>query len=325
VGPTRQPCRPAFTLIELLVVIAIIGILIALLLPAVQKVREAAARAKCLNNMKQIALACHNFHDANGKFPPQFGYSNPQNNSGNFGTVFFHILPYVEQTGVWDRALIRLTDTKPPGIPPTWSIYPPNTPYYRQAGTHDSRHTVGGETIAVFVCPSDPTNPPNDPWGWGRGSYASNYQVFGRSAPVSVTCFDWYNSKNLPPWQGEARLGSSFSDGTSQTVLLAEKFASCNSDYPNARGGNMWARWDCADYWQPTFAAWITGPATKFQVRPLPANTSACNHKVPQTGHPAAMNTAFVDGSVRGVGDSISGTVWWALCTPAGGEVVSDF
>jgi prepilin-type N-terminal cleavage/methylation domain-containing protein/prepilin-type processing-associated H-X9-DG protein len=323
--PTHRHRRPAFTLIELLVVIAIIGILIALLLPAVQKIRDAAARTQCLNNMKQIALACHNFHDANGKFPPQFGYSNPQSNSGNFGTVFFHILPYVEQTGVWDRALIRVTDTKPPGIPPTWPIYPPNTPYYRQAGTHDSRHTVGGETIKVFVCPSDPTNPPNDPWGWGRGSYVSNYQVFGRSAPVSVTCFDWYNSKNLPPWQGEARLGSTFADGTSQTVLLAEKFASCNSDYPNARGGNMWARWDCADYWQPTFAAWITGPATKFQVRPFPANTSACNHKVPQTGHLAAMNTAFADGSVRGVGESVSGTVWWALCTPGGGEVVSDF
>jgi prepilin-type N-terminal cleavage/methylation domain-containing protein/prepilin-type processing-associated H-X9-DG protein len=324
VGKTRLPRRAAFTLIELLVVIAIIGILMALLLPAVQKIREAAARTKCLNNMKQLALACHNFHDTNGKFPPQFGYSNPANNTGNFGTVFFHVLPYVEQTGIWDRALIRVTDTTPPGIPPTWPIYPPNTPYYRQAGTNDSRFTVGGETIKVFVCPSDPSNPPNDPWGWGRGSYASNYQVFGRSAPKPPTCFNWYNSTNLPPWQGEARLGSSFSDGTSQTVLLAEKFASCYSDTV-PRGGNMWARWDCADYFQPTFAAWVTGPASKFQIQPLPANSSACNFTVPQTGHTGAMNTAFADGSVRGLGDSVSGTVWWALCTPAGGEVVGDY
>jgi hypothetical protein len=238
--------------------------------------------------------------------------------------MFFHILPYVEQGGVWDRALIRVTDTKPPGIPPTWPIYPPNFPYYRQAGTHDSRHTVGGETINVFVCPSDPSNPPNDPWGWGRGSYASNYQVFARSAPRSITCTNWYNSTNLPPWEGEARLGGSFPDGTSQTVLLAEKFASCFSDTV-PRGGNMWARWDCADNFQPVFGAFITGPASKFQVRPFPANSSACNPTVPQTGHPAAMNTAFADGGVRPLTDSISGSLWWALCTPAGNEVVGDY
>jgi len=147
--------------------------------------------------------------------------------------------------------------------------------------------------------------------------------VFARSNPGPVTCWDWYNTTNLPPWQGEARLGSTFTDGTSQTIMLGEKFASCYSDTV-PRGGNMWARWDCADYFQPVFGAWVSGPASKFQVRPFPANSSACNYTVAQTAH-AAMTTAFADGSVRGLTDSISGPLWWALCTPAGGEVVGDY
>src|SRR5204862_4376488 len=89
--------RHGFTLIELLVVIAIIAILIGLLLPAVQKVREAAARMKCQNNLKQLALACHNAHDANGRFPPQAGTYG----GAHYAPLFFHILPYVNQDSLW--------------------------------------------------------------------------------------------------------------------------------------------------------------------------------------------------------------------------------
>ncbi|HXG11257.1 MAG TPA: DUF1559 domain-containing protein, partial [Gemmataceae bacterium] len=92
--------RSAFTLIELLVVIAIIGVLIALLLPAIQKAREAANRTKCQNNLKQMVLATHHCHDVYQRLPPATGWF-PGTSSGGFGNVFFHILPYTEQANVY--------------------------------------------------------------------------------------------------------------------------------------------------------------------------------------------------------------------------------
>ena len=120
---SRTTRRRGFTLIELLVVIAIIAILIALLLPAVQKVREAANRIKCANNLKQLGLAAHNFHDVNGHFPPGIGYY-PIPTNGTFGTYFFHLLPYVEQDNLY-RGALGVAPFLPPVGPTTRALYRP--------------------------------------------------------------------------------------------------------------------------------------------------------------------------------------------------------
>ncbi len=113
---TRGKRQPGFTLIELLVVIAIIGILIALLLPAVQKVREAAARIRCQNNLKQLGLACQAYHDANGSFPP-----GNKSNKGDQGSWLFLTLPYMEQDNLY-KQVIAVVSGKIAYGQPGWSM-----------------------------------------------------------------------------------------------------------------------------------------------------------------------------------------------------------
>src|SRR6476620_3440833 len=133
--------RRGFTLIELLVVIAIIAILIGLLLPAVQKVREAANRIKCGNNLKQLGLAAHHYHDSNGHLPPGIGYFPTTN--GAFGTYWFNLLPYVEQDNLFNSSL------GPVPFPggPTAAYFPGNQDVYSRP-------------VKVFLCPSDPSAGP---------------------------------------------------------------------------------------------------------------------------------------------------------------------
>ena len=154
--------RRGFTVVELLVVIAIIGILISLLLPAVQSAREAARRAHCMNNLKQLGLAALQYHDQHQHLPPGIGYY-PTADNGVLGTSFFHLLPYLEESNLFDRSLGSVPF--PPPVGPTTVRYPGNNHVYSQ-------------TSPVFLCPTDPSIEPGgvvtvDGTTWGASSYAS--------------------------------------------------------------------------------------------------------------------------------------------------------
>jgi prepilin-type N-terminal cleavage/methylation domain-containing protein/prepilin-type processing-associated H-X9-DG protein len=285
----RKPHRTrGFTLIELLVVIAIIGVLIALLLPAVQKVREAANRVTCANNLKQIGLATHLFHDtykllpspAETYFPNVAGAAKIEGNA--YGSPFFLILPFLEQENLY-------RSTYGP------DIHNQVRRYYGGTGS------VCDETpIKTYVCPTDSLNTSLIEHH-GYGSYAANSLAFGDADGLA---------------HGRNRIPGSFPNGTTNTILFTEHYAQC-------RDGRV--DWDTYGrdlrqmYWNRDVARLRV--YAKFQVQPfydpIPEGTpveNACMWYRAQTPHPGAINVCLVDGSVRSVTASIADSTWrWAM------------
>jgi prepilin-type N-terminal cleavage/methylation domain-containing protein len=302
-----------FTLVELLVVITIIGILIALLLPAVQAAREAARRMQCGNTIKQIGLAVHQAEVANRLLPPlspgdllTSGVSAGPYAKVNEASIFFWLLPYIEQSSIFDTGV--------------------------KAGTvaaYDPTFTnliVGGRPVRAFLCPDDPTGAfdsgrPVATYGgcnlWGASCYAANYLVFGTPRAANSTL------RIL----GKVKLDETFRDGTSNTVMLAERYASCGtSGSAKTIYSTLWA--DGAAKWRPTFcvneldqvprtAGYV--PCLVPQNNPDWLTTCLTNHT--QSGHPGAINVCLGDASVRSVSTDIKDTVWQSVCDPRDGVV----
>jgi prepilin-type N-terminal cleavage/methylation domain-containing protein len=355
------PRRTAFTLIELLVVIAIIAILIALLLAGVQAVRESANQARCQNNLRQLGVAVHNFHQTNGTMPTYFGIypavkNDPhpsRNRLAAYGSWFVHLMPYVEETNTYREMLEDIEaaayNEQKPIVPRSGltsvtttvnnngHIYVNTVFTYTNPGVYEDHGiwlpSVKGKMFPVLLCPSDPSIRAvsnvrigqvytNQTTPWSATNYLANWQAFGNGQ----------NGLWTPPQPFGA-----ITDGLSNTVMFGEGYSWCDD-----RGRIALYSWTYHNFGLtpqlynaelPPGSPPIHYPnglpnTYKFQVRPLPrrlaqcpAGQVCCDNWRAQTPH-AAMNITLADGSVRTVALGISDDTWTNAMLPRDGNVL---
>lgn len=297
----RDRQRSGFTLIELLVVIAIIAILIALLVPAVQKVRESAARLQCQNNLKQIGLGLHNYHDTHKAFPPGVTTTAPL----TCWTAL--VLPYIEQGNLANTYNYKVN----------WNV---NT-------------AADQMPIPIFICPSDPLGTHTDTVNYNFAPSVGDYQSINEIKYfVGINCFNLpgNTAKGNPLLAGVLTWNTttpilSITDGASNTIMIAE-----DAGRPNLYGagaklistaaglspGGAWA--------DPSGPYSIDGSLPNGTVPGTCALNCSNNNEV-YGFHTGGANAVFADGSVHFLDQSMSLCLLAALCTRAGGEVISGW
>jgi prepilin-type N-terminal cleavage/methylation domain-containing protein len=293
----RMQKRAAFTLIELLVVIAIIAILIGLLVPAVQKVREAAARTQTINNLKQCGLATQNMAGTYNTKMPMNGFFGTR-----YSSVFGHLLPYVEQGNIYNL-VVNVTNTAvPPAITPT--------------NASNTNTTVGYATAVVpsYQAPSDATQGASTGLGvtsnvgLGITSFASNGMLFN-GAPGATTQTVTPVTQISPPL-APPRFPATFgSAGTSNVVMFATHYATCGSfDQVWSSPTSYFFSYSTSPY-VPQVAPGLSGTANATP----PGN---CLQYFAQGFNAAGAQVGMGDGSVRTVTPAVSSTTWNIVCNP---------
>jgi hypothetical protein len=288
----------------------------------VQKVREAAARTQSTNNLRQIGIALHQADNTHKVLPPLFG-SYPATNwnslyrSGGsgaaWGPLLFLILPYIEQD-----SLLKSTPL----------AYGAGSYFNWNSGTPVAYSVV----VSVYLNPSDPSLSGNVQQDIAHGGYGANAQVFGLvDANGSLRSF----GLGLDGF-GVSSISRSFSDGTSNTILFAEKYARCDPTRAPAFvwNGTWWNYgWLVDSTWQlgaPIFACDYfgrypngIGAASRFQAKPA-WDGPACDPVRAQASTSGGIHVLLGDASVRALGSDLSGATWWAACTPNRGDTVGS-
>ena len=329
-----------FTLVELLVVIAIIGILVALLLPAVNSAREAARRTQCTSNVRQLASAAHSYHSAKQAFPPGLTAHRTTDWHGN--TFFSFLLPYLEEAGISDR----------------WNYN--NTAADARSNTQDpttgqfNQNALSARVISVFLCASDviPENPALLNWsspgyarGWhGIASYVGNggtYSTYFRAPDMRADGMFFMTGPDSKPERFQNALESNakpvrvakVKDGTSKTLMFGERYhldpifdqrlhrTGSFSRYPLAR----WGAWGWTGGGNGTTHVFACSRVPiNYTTPPTAQGYSHVNLRMSAfgSGHPGGANFAMSDGSVRLINEDIDLITLQALSTRAGSEVV---